>query len=104
MFDLDRIGSVTAGVLGDLAVDIYWYADMTKSELSRETPNYPLPIVREVMSLGAVGNVIANIAALKPKTLSVCGIKGDDWRGDMLEKLLVETGADISGVVEERCI
>ena len=102
MFDLDRIGSVSAGVLGDFAVDIYWYADMTKSELSRETPHYPLPIVREVMSPGAAGNLAANIAALCPKELHICGIRGDDWRGDILNKLLVQTGADTSGLIEEK--
>lgn len=29
------------GIIGDFCVDIYWHADMTKSELSRETPHYP---------------------------------------------------------------
>lgn len=101
MFDLDRIGSISVGVLGDLAVDIYWYADMKKSELSRETPHYPLPVVREVMSPGAGGNLTANIAALKPKKLSVCGIIGDDWRGTILDKLLRELGCDTSGLVLE---
>ena len=101
MFDLDRIGSVSVGVLGDLAVDIYWYADMKKSELSRETPHYPLPVVREVMSPGAGGNLTANIAALIPKKLAVCGIIGDDWRGTILEKLLRDLGCDTSGLVLE---
>lgn len=29
------------GIIGDFCVDIYWHADMRKSELSRETPHYP---------------------------------------------------------------
>ena len=46
-------------VLGDFCLDIYWHADMQKSELSRETPHYPLPIVQERMSAGGAGNVAA---------------------------------------------
>ncbi len=102
MFDLDRIGGISVGLLGDLAVDIYWYADMRKSELSRETPHFPLPVVREVTSLGAGGNVAANIAALKPGKLSVCGIRGDDWRGGLLSSLLEKIGADTSGLFTEK--
>jgi len=101
MFDLNRIDSISIGVLGDLALDIYWYADMKKSELSRETPHYPLPVVREVMSLGAGGNVTANIAALKPAKLFVSGICGDDWRGEILRKKLEDIGADTSGLIAE---
>ena len=101
MFDLNRIDNISVGVLGDLALDIYWYADMKKSELSRETPHYPLPVVREVMSLGAGGNVTANIAALKPGNLYVGGICGDDWRGEILKKRLEDIGADTSGLIVE---
>ncbi len=101
MFDLNRIDNISIGVLGDLALDIYWYADMKKSELSRETPHYPLPVVREVMSLGAGGNVTANIAALKPGKLFVGGICGDDWRGEILKKRLEDIGADTSGLIVE---
>ena len=94
MFDLSRIDNVKIGVLGDLAMDIYWYADMTKSELSRETPHHPLPVVREVMSLGAAGNLAANIAALEPAALHVCGVRGDDWRGELLTAHLRKISAD----------
>ena len=41
------IKNARIGIIGDFCVDIYWHADMTKSELSRETPHYPLPIVGE---------------------------------------------------------
>lgn len=101
MFDLNRIDDVSIGVLGDLALDIYWYADMKKSELSRETPHYPLPVVKEVMSLGAGGNVTANIAALRPKKLMVGGICGDDWRGTILREKLTAIGADTAGLMVE---
>lgn len=81
---LREIASVRIGVLGDLCLDLYWHADMTRSVLSRETPHFPLPIVREEASPGAAGNVAGNIAALAPDNLSVLGILGMDWRGDLL--------------------
>ena len=33
---------------GDGCLDVYWHADMTRSELSRETPHHNLPVVQEV--------------------------------------------------------
>lgn len=35
------IKNTRIGIIGDFCVDIYWHADMRKSELSRETPHYP---------------------------------------------------------------
>lgn len=52
---LDRIGSVRAVLIGDMCLDVYWSADMTKSVLSRETPHYPLPVTEERMSPGTGG-------------------------------------------------
>ena len=87
---LDGIRSVRAGLVGDFCVDIYWRADMTKSELSRETPHFPLPVTRETYAPGAAGNVAANIAALRPASLTCVGLRGNDWRGILLEKALRE--------------
>ena len=36
------IKNARIGIIGDFCVDIYWHADMTKSELSRETPHLSL--------------------------------------------------------------
>ena len=61
---LEKISKVKIGILGDLCLDVYWHADMRQSELSRETPHYPLPVVEERFSLGGAANVCANAAAL----------------------------------------
>ena len=66
-YDLGKLGKGRIGVIGDFCLDVYWHADMTKSELSRETPHFPLPIVQERLSPGGAGNVVANLLALKPK-------------------------------------
>ena len=59
--DLTKLGKGRIGVIGDFCLDVYWHADMTRSELSRETPHFPLPIVQERLSPGGAGNVVANL-------------------------------------------
>lgn len=97
MFDL--LDNVKIAVIGDFCIDVYWYADMTKSELSRETPHFPLPVQKEIMSPGAAGNVANNIAALKIGKLYALGVVGDDWRGKCLKDGLEAVGIDVSGII-----
>lgn len=92
---LESIGNARIGVLGDFCMDMYWHADMTRSQLSRETPHFPMPVVSETMSPGAAGNVAANIAALEPKKLVVMGVIGRDWRGALLKEALSALGAEV---------
>lgn len=100
---LSSIDRARIGVLGDFCMDMYWHADMTRSVLSRETPHFPLPVINETMSPGAAGNVAANIAELKPKSLMVFGVVGRDWRGMLLKKELEALGARMAMVeCEER--
>jgi rfaE bifunctional protein kinase chain/domain len=97
---LQRIARLNVAVLGDLCVDIYWHADMRLSELSRETPHFPLPVVEERISLGAGGNVVANVCALGPKNVTVIGVTGRDWRGDLVRRQLDALGADAQHLIE----
>ena len=85
-YDLGKLGKGRIGVIGDFCLDVYWHADMTKSELSRETPHFPLPVVRERMSPGGAGNVAMNLLALAPKAVHVIGVFGEDWRGHALQR------------------
>ena len=101
-YDLSKLGKGRIGVIGDFCLDVYWHADMTKSELSRETPHFPLPVVQERLSPGGAGNVAANLLALEPKKVYALGVFGDDWRGQALKGLLEKAGADVSGVVVDR--
>ena len=101
---LSNFGNVSVAVVGDVCLDCYWRADMRLSRLSRETPHFPLPVVEERTALGGGGNVIANIAELKPKNIAVITVLGDDWRGDETASLLNELNVDISGVVKDKSI
>lgn len=87
---LSKIPKLNIALIGDICLDVYWHADMTKSALSRETPHFPLPIVAERMSPGAGGNVASNISALGVKNLNVLSVIGDDWRGAALKSTLSE--------------
>ena len=98
---LCRIDNARIGLIGDLCLDLYWLADMKLSELSRETPHYPLPVVEERWAPGGAGNVANNIAALNPKKLLVVGLVGNDWRGDLLLRSMESVGIDCSGVIRD---
>ncbi|MBQ3140841.1 MAG: sugar kinase [Clostridia bacterium] len=89
---LEGIRGVKAVLIGDLCLDVYWSADMTRSVLSRETPHFPLPVTEERMSPGAGGNAAMNMAALMPASLCVVGMLGRDWRGRCLSELFEAAG------------
>jgi rfaE bifunctional protein kinase chain/domain len=96
---LEKIHNVRAAVIGDAALDAYWYADMRQSELSRETPNYNRPVTREVYSGGALANVALNLADLGVGTVSLFTVLGEDWRGGILKKILEKKGLDLSSTL-----
>lgn len=96
----DRIKQCKIGIIGDFCVDIYWHADMTLSELSRETPHYPLPVTVEKTSMGAGGNVAANLAALNPEEIYAVSLVGDDWRGMLLRSLIKKSGISDEYIIE----
>ncbi len=98
----DRIKKSKIGIIGDFCVDIYWHADMTLSELSRETPHYPLPVTAEKTSMGAGGNVAANLAALCPEKIYAVSLIGDDWRGMLLRKLIKDSGISDEYIIETK--
>lgn len=96
----EKIKSCKIGIIGDFCVDIYWHADMTLSELSRETPHYPLPVTTEKTSMGAGGNVAANLAALSPEKIYAISLIGDDWRGMLLRSLIKKSGISDEYIIE----
>jgi rfaE bifunctional protein kinase chain/domain len=96
---LSRLPECTVGVVGDLGLDAYWYADMTRSFLSRETPLFARPVVREAYSPGAGANVADNLKALGVGRVAVFSVLGDDWRGATLQQEM-----SLRGIVVEPLI
>ena len=81
---LSAIPALRVGVVGDLTLDGYWFADMTRSVISRETPLFPRPVVREQYSCGGAANVAWNLSALRPAETRAFTVFGRDWRGELL--------------------
>ena len=77
---LKRIERVRVCVIGDVCLDVYWRADMTRSRLSRETPHFPLPVGEARFSPGGGGNVMANVSALGVGRMVPVSVLGRDWR------------------------
>ena len=96
---LENIGSKTICTIGDMCLDFYVFADMKISSLSRETPHYPLPVVKEVATPGGGGNVVNNIKALRPGRLLPVSLIGNDWRGFMLTKYFETNGFDTRYII-----
>lgn len=96
---LSGIDGARVALIGDFCLDVYWTADMKQSELSRETPHFPLPVVSERYSPGGAGNVACNVMALKPSRFIALGAVGEDWRGEMLIRALSDAHVDCGRLV-----
>lgn len=96
---LDSLEGLSVLLVGDSCLDVYWHADMTLSELSRETPHYPLPIVQERFSAGAGANVAACLCALGVGRVRLLTAVGEDWRARELLRVCDQHGIDTSGVI-----
>jgi D-beta-D-heptose 7-phosphate kinase/D-beta-D-heptose 1-phosphate adenosyltransferase len=78
---------VRVACVGDLMVDRFVYGDV-----SRVSPEAPVPVLarsRELLMLGAAGNVARNVAALGGE-VSLVGVIGDDAEGKGALRLVEE--------------
>ncbi|HUX21693.1 MAG TPA: PfkB family carbohydrate kinase [Spirochaetia bacterium] len=96
---LSAIPRVKIGVVGDFCLDFYQFVDMSDSEISVETGLETLPVREVRYSLGGAGNVVNNLSALGARGVRCFGVVGNDPHGELLARLLRETGADPSGVL-----
>jgi rfaE bifunctional protein kinase chain/domain len=95
---LESFRTLRMAVIGDACLDAYWYADMRRSELSRETPHYNRPVYREEYSCGAAGNVAVNLATLNVESVLIFTILGKDWRSEILLDILKKSRIDTSKI------
>lgn len=96
---LHQFSELKAGVIGDIGLDAYWYVDMTRSHLSRETPHFPRPVVREAYSPGAGGNVAQNLVALGVNEVTAFSVFGEDTWGDRLKAELIRRSIRTDGIL-----
>lgn len=96
---LAAIENVTVAVYGDFCLDAYWILDPRGSEVSEETGLRARAVAEHYYSLGGASNVVANLAALKPRAIQVVGVIGDDLFGRELRRQFDELGVDTSHLV-----
>ncbi len=86
---------VNIAVVGDLILDHYIWG-----LVERISPEAPVPVVdvkREDYSLGGAANVASNVVALGAR-VTVVGLRGDDFHGEVLEKLLSDRKINTEGL------
>jgi bifunctional ADP-heptose synthase (sugar kinase/adenylyltransferase) len=89
---LERIPTLSIGVLGDLFLDRYLDIDAELTERSIETGLDAYQVVRVRSSPGAVGTVINNLVALGVSTVWPVTVIGDDGEGYELSQALTDLG------------
>ncbi|WP_025764271.1 PfkB family carbohydrate kinase [Dyadobacter tibetensis] len=95
---LEKIRKVNIAVYGDFCLDAYWIMDNRASEVSIETGLYTKTVGRHYYSPGGAGNVVANLAALRPASIRAIGTVGDDLFGRELTSQLQALGTDTSNL------
>jgi len=91
-----NLGSPKILLVGDFMLDVYIYGDALR--ISPEAPVPVLKVCRTEYSCGGAGSVTTNLIALG--AVPVClGIIGDDQNGKILKQKLIESGADITGLL-----
>ena len=95
---LKKINSAKIAVYGDFCLDAYWQMDPDGSEVSVETGLQAEAVAKHAYSPGGAGNIVSNLAALKPAAIKVIGVVGNDIHGRELSSQLQELGADTSSL------
>lgn len=99
---LSKFQGLKTGVIGDIGLDAYWYVDMTRSHLSRETPHFPRPVIRENYSPGAGGNVAQNLTALGVGEVMVFSVFGEDIWGILLKGELEKNAINTNAILTRK--
>jgi rfaE bifunctional protein kinase chain/domain len=89
---LEEFRHVSALVVGDICLDRWCTYDPVVSEPSAETGIPRIGVTSVQGTPGGGGTVANNLAALRPRQVSVIGVRGDDGFGYELERALGERG------------
>jgi rfaE bifunctional protein kinase chain/domain len=96
---LAGIAQTQIAVFGDFCLDAYWLLESQEQERSLET-NLPLRRVRrQRYSLGAAGNVIANLVDLGVKRVWAVGVVGRDIFGNEMISQMQACGVDTTALL-----
>ncbi|HOX37847.1 MAG TPA: PfkB family carbohydrate kinase [Candidatus Brocadiia bacterium] len=87
-------------VFGDYFLDRYWFIDKRLAEISLETDLEAHQVARKLLSPGAAGTVLSNVAALGAGKLHAVGMIGRDGEGFELRNGVRNLGADDAQLLE----
>ena len=99
---LKKINEVRIAVYGDFCLDAYWLMDPEGSEVSVETGLKAESVAKHSYSPGGAGNIVSNLAALKPAAIKVVGVIGDDIHGRELSSQFQGLGVDTSSLTIQK--
>ena len=96
---LERLPSLTVGLVGDLFLDRYFEIDPDRTEVSIETGLDAYQVVRVRNQPGALGTVMNNLAALGVGRLVPITVIGEDGLGDDLIRALRSMPVEETGIL-----
>jgi rfaE bifunctional protein kinase chain/domain len=91
---LEKIQNVNIAIYGDFCLDAYWLLDPHGGEISVETGLKTEAVRKQYYTLGGASNVVANLAALSPKSITLVGVTGDDLFGREMRRQFYELAVD----------
>ena len=99
---LKKFKDIKVAVYGDFCLDVYWEMDPEGSEVSVETGLKAEAVAKHTYSPGGAANIVANVAALNPRSIEVIGVIGHDIYGKELRSILEGLGANTKSLTIQR--
>lgn len=93
----DSFSSLKVLIIGDVMIDSYLFGSVNR--ISPEAPVPILEVEKQQDRLGGAANVALNVKALGAKPI-LCGITGQDVKGDLFKELLLEQGMSTDGILD----
>ena len=96
---MQQVRGARVGALGDFCVDAYWFIDPQREEWSIETGKRVRHVRQQRYTLGAAGNVVANLVALGVGRIETFGVIGPDLYGREMMRLLRDLSVNAEGML-----
>ncbi len=96
---IEKIKSVRIAIVGDFCLDVYWFIDESKSEISIETGHPTRPVQQQKYSLGGAGNVASNLAVMGVGDIRAFGVTGSDPFGEEMLSIMKKTGINTRNIL-----
>ncbi|WP_319561936.1 PfkB family carbohydrate kinase [Marispirochaeta sp.] len=98
---LAKASGISIAVIGDICLDVYYFIDRGRTEISLETGLETRPVNSCKHELGGAANVAVNCRGLGAGRVEIFGILGNDVHGNVVQKLLESESIDTAGLVQQ---